>query len=229
MEPQTISLQTEIVPIEARQQKEESLAVKVQYESFEIVSADAYAAAGDDLRAIKAKYKEVDTLRKTLTKPLDESKSKIMAFFKVPLDNLKAAEGAVNTAMVGWHSEQERLRKIEEDRIREDQRKEATRLAKLAENAQKRGDVKKMNEFDARSEAVSFSQPTLPTRTAKVEGLAMVKTWKYRITDASKIPREYMKVNDAMLGASARLYKGAISVCSEIVCGSIVILLCVAE
>ena len=204
--------ETAIVPVEAQRKKDESAQVLQQYENFEVVSQIDYAAAGEDLKIIKAKYKEVDKLRKSLTRPLDESKSKLMAFFKVPLDNLKAAEGAVNKAMVGWYAEQERIRKIEEDRIRDAQRKEATRLAKLAEKAQQRGDTTKMNEFEARSEEVSYSQPTLPSRTTKVAGLAMVKTWKYRIVDVAKIPREYMIPNEVMLGQLARTSKGLFKV-----------------
>ena len=202
----------QIVPIEAVRKAEEMEALPALYENYEILTTRAYTDAGSDLKEIKAKRKELDTLRKSLTKPLDESKKRIMDFFRKPLDCLKVAEASVSSAMVAWAKEEELQRKAEEDRLRELQRKEAARLARLAEAAEKRGDTKKAAEFDNRSEEVAFAAPVIPPKTTKVAGLAMVEVWKYRITDVNKIPREYMIPNETMLGQTARTTKGLIKV-----------------
>ena len=131
-----------------------------------------------------------------------------MDFFREPLAKRKAAEAKVSSAMIGWHNEQERIRKAEEDRLREVQRKEAARLAKVAEKAKDRGDTQKMDEFDARSEEVSFAAPAVVPSQTKVAGLAMTKLWQYRIVDESQIPRKYMIPNAKMLGELARTLKG---------------------
>ncbi len=180
---------SETMPVEATRKIKESEQVLANYLDYKIQSSEVYATAGEDLKQIKAKYKELDTLRKSLTKPLDESKKRIMDFFRKPLSYVKKAEELVSAAMIAWAKEQERVRQAEEERLRELQRKEAARLARLAAAAEKRGDTKKAAEFDNRSEEVSFAAPVIPPKTTKVAGLAMTVVWKYRILDVSKIPR----------------------------------------
>lgn len=197
-----------LIPPEAARAVQESDVFLKAYESYEITTSIAYATAGEDLKALKANYKALDEKRKSLTKPLDESKKRIMDFFRIPLAKLEGAAGKVSMSMVSWHNEQERIRRAEEDRLREVQRKEAARLAKVADKAQDRGDTKKRDEFDARSEEVSFAAPAVVPSTTKVAGLAMTKLWKYRIVDESKIPRQYMIPNAKMLGELARTMKG---------------------
>ncbi len=199
---------TQIIPAEAVRAAQESNVFLKAYEDYDITTALAYASAGEDLKALKANLKALDTKRKDLTKPLDQSKKEITAFFNVPMDKIKAVITNVSGSMVSWHNEQERIRRAEQDRLREVQRKEATRLAKVAEKARDRGDTAKMDEFDARSEEVSFAAPAVVPSTTKVAGLAMTKLWKYRIVDESAIPRQYMIPNAKMLGELARTMKG---------------------
>ena len=204
--------ETNIIPVEAAKRAESAMELSGVYDEFEIVNADAYAGAAAELKKIKAAHKELTAVRISLTKPLDESKKKIMDLFGVPLDKLKSAEGNVSVAMIAWAKEQEYLRQAEQERLRKTQQAEATRLAKLAAKAEERGDTKKAAEFDDRSEAVSFAAPATVATTTKVKGLAMVENWKYRIVDLDKLPREYMVANEVMLGKMARMSKGLIPV-----------------
>ena len=200
------------VPAEAVAKTEQTQALSQSYDNFEIATASAYAHAGEDLKQLKSAWKEIDALRKSLTKPLDHSKKKIMDFFREPLNRIKQAESKVSSAMIGWAKEQERIRKAEEERLREAQRKEAARLAKLAAKAEARGDREKASEFDSRAEDVGFAAPVAVPKTTKIAGLAMTEIWKYRVVDVSKIPRQYMIPNDKMLGQMARSSKGLFKV-----------------
>ena len=199
---------TQIIPAEAVQITQDVDSVLKTYDNYEITTPTAYATAGEDLKALKADLKVLDAKRKDLTRPLTESKKKIDAFFGAPMDRLKAVISKVSSAMIGWHNEQERIRKAEEDRLRAAKLKEAARLAKHAEKAQARGDTKKLDEFDARSSEVSFAAPAVVPSTTKVEGLAMTQLWRYRIVDEEQIPRKYMIPNAKMLGELARTMKG---------------------
>ncbi len=204
--------ETEIIPIDVQETAKQSEVLSGTYTDFQITTAGGYADAGNDLKKIKAKAKELDILRKTLTRPLDESKRKIMDFFQKPLTFLKTAEAAVNTAMVAWHKAQEQIRLVEEQRVREAQRKETERLDRLAAAAKERGDTKKAEAFEDRAAITESATPIVAARVSKVAGLAMTTTWKYRIVDVGKIPLEYMMPNEVLLGQVVRSTKGNLKI-----------------
>ena len=202
----------QIITTEAQKAVEETTVLVKSYETFQITTADIYASAGNDLKKIKAKAKELDTLRKSLTQPLDESKKRIMAFFQKPLEFLAQAESAVKSAMLNWQSEQERVRQIEIARLEAIQRKETERLEKLAAAAEKRGDEKKAEEFSGRAAVVQSIAPVVESKVEKISGIAKTIIWKFRIVDVAKIPREYMIPNELALGQIARGTKGALKI-----------------
>lgn len=78
--------------------------------------------AEDMLIDAKAAVKEAEEKRKELTRPLDESKARIMTLFKPCIDMLQQGISSLNTALFRYHDE----KRIEA---------EATRLAALAEQA----------------------------------------------------------------------------------------------
>ena len=202
----------QIIPTEAQVKAEETQVLAQQYENYTIDTAVKYQCSAEDLKAIKTKTKELDTLRKSLTKPLDESKKGIMAFFKRPLDLLNSAESAIKSAMVKWQQEQERIRRAEEARLAEEQRKEAERLARLAAAAEKRGDDKKVEEFKGREAVVKSAVPAVVSNVQPVSGITKVAVWKFRIVDANKIPRQYMIPNEVAIGQVARATKGSVQI-----------------
>lgn len=205
-------MENQIISVEAQRKIEESTAIAKKYENFSITTSEIYAVSGEDLKIVKAKKKEVDELRKSLTKPLDESKKRIMGLFKPPLDVLATAEYAISNAMLKWQREQEAIRKAEENRILELQQKEAARLQKLADNAKKRGDDKKVEEFQGRAAVVQTTQPVVAPKVADITGLRNRTNWKFRIVDIEKIPRQYMIPNEVMIGQIARSTKGSLKV-----------------
>ncbi len=200
----------EIISTEAQKKITESTELAERYENFSITTTEIYAGAGGDLKAVKAKAKELDGLRKSLTKPLDESKKRIMDLFKRPLEILSAVESAIKGAMINWQREQERIRQAEEARLREAQRKEAERLQELAAKAEERGDTSKAEEFEGRAAVVQSTAPIVANKVEKIEGIQTKLIWKFRIIDVSKIPREYMIPNEKAIGEIGRATKGAI-------------------
>jgi len=198
----------EIIPVEATKKVQESEALVKTCENFQIETAEAYSGAGEDLKKIKAKIKELDELRKSLTKPLDESKKKIMDFFRKPLDYLGKVQTDVNSAMVRWNNKQEAIRQAEQTRLLEEQKKEANRLARLAEKAEQRGDESKAEEFKGRAAVVQSVAPIVENKVDRVAGLTKTVNWKFRIVDINKIPREYMLPDEVKIGQIGRAKKG---------------------
>ncbi len=202
----------EIIPVEAQQKAEETEVMVQSYDGYAIVSQKAYQFSAEDLKKIKAKANELDGLRKSLTKPLDESKKRIMEFFKKPLTLLSSAEQSIKSAMISWQQEQEKVRKAEEQRLADAQQKEADRLARLAAAAEKRGDDKKAEEFKGREAITKSVVPAVVNNVQPVAGIATRIVWKYRIVDVNQIPRQYMIPNETAIGQVARATKGSVKI-----------------
>ena len=202
----------ELITIEAQQKAQEVEALAETYQCYQIITTEAYVASAEDLKIIKLKYKELDDLRKSLTKPLDESKKRIMEFFKKPLDYLSMAESSIKRALLKWQQEQDKIRRAEEKRLLEAQKKEAERLQRLAEAAKARGAEEKAEEFKERIAEVQSVIPVVAPKVEKVSGIQTKTIWKYRILDVNIIPREYLIPNEKMLGELARTTKGSVEI-----------------
>lgn len=211
--PEPESLASEIEPVKQR------VAIML------IVDADSYRDAASELKAIKAKAKQLEDQRKSLTAPTDELKKRIMDLFRGPLDMLAQAESSIKRSMIAYDQEQERIRREEEARIREAQRKEQERLRKLAEEnarkaaeARESGNEAKAVQYEARAEEQITRAETTPTAVVladarpKVAGISTIEIWHARVTDPAQIPREYMIPNLDMLGRIAKNTKGTIAI-----------------
>jgi hypothetical protein len=58
-------------------------------------------------------------------------------------------------------------------------------------------------------QAVAAPAPVvvIPKTIPKQEGISTRKTWKFRIVDTAKIPREYMTVDEVKIGQIVRAMK----------------------
>lgn len=203
---------SEIVTIAAQKAAEQASDLATQYENYQITTPQSYSSAGDDLKLIKTKVKELDDLRKSMTKPLDESKKQIMDFFRKPLEFLTKAESSVKTAMLNWQREQQRIAREEQRRLEEQQRKEAEKLRRRAEKAAEKGKEEKAEELIGQAAVVEASQPIVAPKVEQIKGIQTKTVWKYRILDADLIPRQYLIPNETMLGQIARSTKGALQI-----------------
>lgn len=205
----------ELVTIDEQTQRKahEAEQLPATYENFEILGASEFEGAGETLKEIKDKSKALDDMRKSITRPLDDSKKRIMDFFRKPADALKKAEGFVKAAMLAYSDEQENKRLYEESRLRFEQAKEAARLERLAEKAKERGAAEKAREFEQRQAIVEQAVVYVePIAAPKVAGISGRETWMFDIVDASLIPREYLTPNMALIGQTVRAQKGKIPI-----------------
>lgn len=207
-------------PVEiAMRETETTQALCETYDNYIIDSPDAYQASAEDLKSIKAKIKELTETRFSLTRPLEESKKKIIALFKVPLDFLARAEAKVKKGITGWHQQQEEIRLAEEQRLAEMQRQEAEKLRKQAEKEavkaealkteKGRAEAKaKAEKLQAEAVATTAMTPTVESKVEDISGISKRRDWKFEIIDASQIPREYMIPDEKYIGLIVRASKG---------------------
>jgi hypothetical protein len=212
--------------VDAENEASEAIRLANRFFAYIVANEDQYSEAGIDLQGIKLRAKELDALRKTMTKPLDDSKKRIMALFAVPLEALEKAESSIKTAMLGWQRKQEAIRQAEENRLRELQRKEEDRIRAEQEKIQKQAEAamaegktekafdlaEKADALTDRAAIIANAVPVVESKVQKVSGISTRKIWKYRIIDPLKVPREYLIVDEVKLGKTARASAGTIKI-----------------
>ena len=180
--------------------------------NYEIANGEAYLQAAEDLKEIKGRVNTLTKQRKKLTGPLDESKAAIMDFFRGPLDCLARAEEAIKAEIGNYNRREDEKRRQIQAQHDATQKKEAERLARRAAKAEEKGNEEKAAELQQRSDLARAAVITTPAPLPKVKGLSTKKIWRWRVTDKSLIPLEYMVTNDTLLGSLSRSTKGAVPV-----------------
>lgn len=178
---------------------------------FVITDNDSYQATAEDLKQIKSQMKAIEDYRKSITDPINEQIKKIKAFFDAPVNKLKEAESVIKNAMLSYQKEEEKKRLDAERLLREEADKKKAELEKKAEKLEAKGKTEKAEEVKQQAEMLSIT-PVLQKDVPKVSGVSTMKVWKFRIVDETQIPREYLVVNEKMLGQVARSTKGALKV-----------------
>lgn len=181
---------------------------------FTIASNDDYAKAAGILKTVKGRYQEIETKRREMTLPLDETKRRIMDFFRQPLEQLSNAERQIKTAILAFTQEQEKIRREQEEGLQALARAEQERLDKLAmekiSQAQQEGNVEKAEEILAA--AVQVAVPIVQSEKPKVQGIKTITRWRHKVIDGVLIPREYLMPNEKMLADIAIATKGTIKI-----------------
>lgn len=110
-------------------------AMLVAARSYVIDCPDMYEAAADDLKAVKAKFRELDAKRKEIVEPLNKAVKAVNDLFRPPLDYLTEAESVLKGALLTYDQEQEAKRKAEQERQEALAHAEQARLRAEAEAA----------------------------------------------------------------------------------------------
>jgi hypothetical protein len=185
---------------------ERALTIPDRAKAITIQSNDDYIRAGEILLTIKELRKEINSFFDPICAKAFEAHKEAVAQKKRADAPLVEAEGIIKPRIAAWNAEQERIRKAEEDRLREEARKqeEERRLedAILAEQSGNKEEAAAIMDTPVQAPVV-----VVPKSVPKVAGVAMTKQWKFRITDANKIPRQYLTVDEQKIGAIVRALK----------------------
>ncbi len=192
--PVTIEHEAQAVAGSEGQQAAAMLALA---QSYEIDSPEMAESAAQDLGEIKGRIKKLDELRKSMTKPLDEAKARIMDLFRGPTETLQKAESQLKLAIGTW-TEKERARieaerRAQEEAARkaaEEQRRIAEEAAAKAREAEAAGDhlaaVAAEQEAQAAAQTAEVIQHMAPAVVAappKLAGISTTDNWKCECTD----------------------------------------------
>jgi hypothetical protein len=175
---------------------------------FEVTTATENDAAGIILAEIKGRAKDMDTLRKSMTRPLDESKKRIMDLFRPIEQQLADAEQHVKGQMIGFQKQEQR--RIDAERRAADE--ERRRLE--AEAAQAIKEERYADAVVAAEDALAVPDP--PKGPARASGTSFVPTYKADVVDLQTLvmavalgeaPLSLIKADESALGAMARAMK----------------------
>ena len=197
--------------LNAEEQQKINEVAEIEKVKFEIDTPEKHQRAGEYLKTVSKKVKEIEEIRLRLTRPIDQSKKTIMDFFSPIIDRLKIKKDTISTEIGRYETEQQKIREEQERKMRELQDKEAERLRKLAEKQEERGDSEKALETQRKLEEVK-SAPIVVAAPMKLKGIATTDNWQYRIIDLSKVDRQWLCIDDVKMGKFAKSTKGEIKV-----------------
>ena len=173
--------------------------LSTEVKSLTITNNEEYMNSGKFLKNIKGISKVIDDSRKEMTKPLDEIKKNVMAFFKEPLNEPAEAESILKKGILEYQQKQERIhREAEQKAIAKARLEEEKRRKILEERAKKeeeKGNAVKAEILKEKAEGVYVPTVVMAPTFEKVSGISTKKIWKARIKDFSKIPTQYY-IND---------------------------------
>ena len=177
---------------------------EIQSQANKIVAAAQALAAADEagmgeatalLGWIARAKKQVEEKRKFFVKPLNDQVKKINAMFKEYAAPLEQSDNLLRGKILTYRREQDRIRREEEERLRKLQEKEQKRLEKLAE---KNG---------------APPPPPMPTPIIQEQAktvhsdfgtVSAKKVWDFDVEDESKVPREFLMVNEKAIRAAVK-------------------------
>jgi hypothetical protein len=154
-----------------------------------ITTPELFVQAGEELKEIKGEIKRIESVRDEAVKPLQAVVAVIRGWFATPLARLAEAETIRKGGIAAY------LRQREAD---ERAALEAARIAALAD--------------DGAASAAALATITAAGPMPKVAGLSSVPVYKFEVTDASLLPREYLMPDEKTIGAKVRGAKGNIQI-----------------
>ena len=193
-----------------------------QAQALVIHTPNTYTQAGELLKDIKALRKEVDAAFDPIITAAHAAHKEANAQKKRAETPLIEAEAILKRGLIAYDTEQERGRRIEERRLQEiarndEEARQVAEAAALERQANATADHAEAEQIRAEAQAVLMQPVAAPvvvvqTNTPKVAGISYREVWRFRVTDATKIPREYPAVDEQKIGGVVRAMKGATAI-----------------
>ena len=165
---------------------------------------------------MKTYLKQLEEVRKGHTRPVDELKKQILAFFEKRQAMLETAQRQIDKAMLEYDAELQRERERKQRELEEYARKQAEeerkKLEAAALKALQQGNEAKAEALVVKAEEVREVVPVLAPVQPIAEGTGFRELWKFEIFDAKALPREFLKPDEVSIGQVVRATKGKIQI-----------------
>ena len=173
-----------------------------------ITNNNEYLRCGELWKVGKAMLKTIDDGYDSIITSLHKAHKEAVAKKKSFYDPVESATKWVKGLMISYETEQERIRLVEEARLRkiaeeaeakrleEERKAEEERLLNEAIAAEAAGDTKVAEAIleapMAPPEPVFTPAPIVPKSTPKISGVSYRTVWDFEVTEPDKIPRSFM-------------------------------------
>ena len=189
-------------------------------QSLVVSNREDYEVGQIYMGRIKQRIKMLEEERMAQTRPLDESKKRIIDFFRPHLEKLNNAKEHLNQIMVKWTEEQEARRREEERRLQEEARKRAEEEAlRQAIEAEEAGEKEEAEQIMA--EPVYVPPIRVASEIPKSKESHIRETWSAEVINLKdlimaisqgKAPLQSVQADMTFLNGQARAYKQALSI-----------------
>ncbi len=189
-EPGAINIPTELPQPIAKEQTA-ALSVTGRALLMEVKTAQDAVNAAQLLVTIKDFQKQLKQRQDFLLAPVKAATERIKSLFAPAMARLEEAERGVKLKLSAYQAEEQRRRD-----------EERQKLLAAAVNANESGDT------DTAADLATSAASIMPeAKTKLVEGGGAVRTtmvWKFKVTDPSSVPREYLEVDEKKVRAAIR-------------------------
>jgi len=196
----------EIAVIDTKQLEIEVSNISQQAMAMTVTDIVSYQEAGRVLLAFKEMDKNIKKYFKDLKETAYIAWKAVCNRENEELAKLSPGLNYLNKAMTSYKMEEDRKRRAEEERLRKEavKREEEERLD-AAIQAEKEGEPEVAEAI--LSESVYVPPPIVETQAPKINGLATVTTWKWRITNEALIPRSYLMPDEVRINGVVKSLK----------------------
>lgn len=185
----------------------------------QITTPEQCEAAGEDLKLIKSRQKQLEDARISITKPLLDAQRAVNNLFRSPQETLAEAERIIKRGILDYQAREERKRREAEAAAAEALRREREKIEIQAARAEASGKMEKAEALRTTAAAMPERMQLAPT-APKVSGLAARSIWRAEVTDkaalVSYIAQHHewlhlVEANVTALNGLARSQKSALS------------------
>lgn len=182
----------------------------LSYDNLAITCQDEYETAGSYLLNVKSKLKIVEEERQKIVAPLNTSLRNTNDFFKRVSDPLNKIKDKLLIKM-GAYADAQRKRLEDEKRAqlkaqKEEFEKQAATAKKEAIELGSETALETANNFKQRAAEIDTTKVEVSQtmRLGKIGTVAERLDWTWEVTDITKVPREYLIIDEKRINAIAK-------------------------
>lgn len=171
---------------------------------LKVVDVASYEYGGQLLESIKSKINQIKPQLDEPCQKADQLHKWLTGLRSKVLSPFTSAESQVKQklATYKWEQDEKRRKEEERNRLKAEQEAREKREAEIAA-AKKAKDKETVAELKA-APIVPEIKPAKTPEPPKLEGTSFRTVWKFRVTDANKIPRKYMVPDEQAIGQVVR-------------------------